>query len=193
MLRRWLGATQVSCFIAILHGCNNGDTSVQRFGGLDSETLAERAASALAISAYISSYMHVPAQSFLYIMAPFIFVATIYLATIPVRLSTPPVHFGLFDIACILCGTPPLASRTPRLRSSRCQLPETSGASPAASKQRQDVRTDAKKRWQDWLQAVNEDNIWTAHKYAGGAIYLTTDRTLSHLFRYLDSSSYSET
>ena len=60
MLRRWLGATQVSCFIAILHGCNNGDTSMQRFGGLDSETLTERAASALAISAYISSYMHVP-------------------------------------------------------------------------------------------------------------------------------------
>ena len=66
MLRRWLGATQVSCFIAILRGCNNGDTSVQRFGGLDSETLAERAASALAISAYISSYMHVPPQSSMY-------------------------------------------------------------------------------------------------------------------------------
>ena len=73
------------------------------------------------------------------------------------------------------------------------RLPETTGASPAASKQRQDVRTDAKKRWWDWLQDVNKDNILTAHKYAGGAIYLTTDRTLSHLFRYLDSSSYSET
>ena len=29
---------------------------------------------------------------------------------------------------------------------------------------------DAKKKhWEDWLEDVNVDNIWTAHKYAGGA------------------------
>jgi len=30
-------------------------------------------------------------------------------------------------------------------------------------------RKQKKKHWEEWLEDVNVDNVWTAHKYAGGA------------------------
>ena len=40
-------------------------------------------------------------------------------------------------------------------------------AKKAANEYAMKIEKAKKKHWEDWLEDVNADNIWTAHKYAG--------------------------
>ena len=42
-------------------------------------------------------------------------------------------------------------------------------AKKVASEYATKIEKAKKKHWEDWLEDINTDNVWTAHKYAGGA------------------------
>ena len=61
-----------------------------------------------------------------------------------------------------------LKSKSYRLRAQHLH-PAHGEAQAAASRYATKIEEAKKKHWEDWLEDVDVDNIWTAHKYAGGA------------------------
>ena len=55
-----------------------------------------------------------------------------------------------------------------RLRTQRFH-PVHEEAKRVASEYTTKIEKAKKKHWEDWLEDINTDNVWTAHKYAGGA------------------------
>ena len=61
-----------------------------------------------------------------------------------------------------------LKSKSYHLRAQRFH-PVHEEAKKAANEYATKIEKAKKKHWEDWLEDVNTDNVWTAHKYAGGA------------------------
>ena len=61
-----------------------------------------------------------------------------------------------------------LKSKSYRLRAQQFH-PVHEEAKKVANEYATKIENAKKRHWEDWLEDINADNIWTAHKYAGGA------------------------